>query len=270
MSTLQTINVKHPSSASNNLVLDSSGNATVAGTLTATSLVGNGSGLTGIAGGFSNLQIFTSSGSWTVPAGITKAKVTVIGGGGGGGGVNGDGFVGGGGGGGGGSIRLVTGLTPGNSVTVTVGAGGTAANDTAGGAGGTSSFGAFCSATGGAGGGRRLNGASDSGSNVVPSCATGASAGSGSSGDINMSGTIGFSIVNGGSFTTCPNSVTNITIGSGCGGNAPFGLGFGGAWQNGSANGLAGTGFGGGGSGGRGNVSRAGAAGQGGCVIVEW
>ena len=36
MSTIQTINVKHPSSGSNNIVLDSSGNATVAGTLTAT------------------------------------------------------------------------------------------------------------------------------------------------------------------------------------------------------------------------------------------
>ena len=34
MSTLQTINVKHPSSASNNVVLDSSGNTTVSGALT--------------------------------------------------------------------------------------------------------------------------------------------------------------------------------------------------------------------------------------------
>ena len=35
MSTLQTINVKHPSSASNNIVLDSSGNATIAGSMVA-------------------------------------------------------------------------------------------------------------------------------------------------------------------------------------------------------------------------------------------
>ena len=34
MSTLQTINVKHPSSASNNVVLDNSGNTTVSGALT--------------------------------------------------------------------------------------------------------------------------------------------------------------------------------------------------------------------------------------------
>jgi len=32
-------------------------------------------------GGFSNLTVFTSSGTWTVPAGITKCKVTVVGGG---------------------------------------------------------------------------------------------------------------------------------------------------------------------------------------------
>ena len=37
------------------------------------------------AGGFSNIQVFTSNGTFTVPAGITKAKVTVVGGGGGGG-----------------------------------------------------------------------------------------------------------------------------------------------------------------------------------------
>lgn len=37
MSTLQTINVKHPSSASNNVVLDSSGNATLAGSMVAAS-----------------------------------------------------------------------------------------------------------------------------------------------------------------------------------------------------------------------------------------
>ena len=37
------------------------------------------------AGGFSNMQVFTSSGTFTVPAGVTKAKVTVVGGGGNGG-----------------------------------------------------------------------------------------------------------------------------------------------------------------------------------------
>lgn len=267
--TASNLTLNLPSAGGTVVAADGSGNVTFAGTVTATSFVGNGSALTGIAGGFSNMQVFTSSGSWTVPAGITKAKVTVIGGGGGGGGTNGEPLRGGGGGGGGGSIRLVTGLTPGTSVTVTVGAGGTAANDTAGGTGGTSSFGAFCSATGGAGGARRISGSTTNGTGV-PNCATGAAAGTGSSGDINMSGTVGFSLVTGGGATTCPNSVTTINICAGCGGDSPFGLGFGGAWQTGNANGLSGTGFGGGGGGGQGNVARAGAAGQGGVVIVEW
>ena len=86
--------------------------------------------------------IFASSGSWTVPGGVTRCVVSVIGGGGGG-------SAGGSaaGGRGGAAIAYVTGLTPGASTTITVGAGGALST-----AGGTSSFGAFVSATGGAGG----------------------------------------------------------------------------------------------------------------------
>lgn len=36
-----------------------------------------------ISGGFTNMQVFTSSGTFTVPAGVTKVKATVVGGGGG-------------------------------------------------------------------------------------------------------------------------------------------------------------------------------------------
>ena len=90
-------------------------------------------------------QVFTASGTFTVPAGITAVKVTVAGGGGGSsttyGTVGGCGGV---------AVGHYTGLTPGGSVTVTVGAGGS--GGASGTAGGTSSFGAFCSATGGAGG----------------------------------------------------------------------------------------------------------------------
>ncbi len=39
-----------------------------------------------VGGGFSNLVVITSTGNWTVPAGVTRAKVTAVGGGGGGGG----------------------------------------------------------------------------------------------------------------------------------------------------------------------------------------
>jgi hypothetical protein len=121
-------------------------------------------------------QIFTSSGTFTIPTGVTAVKVTVVGGGGNGGSASSSGapYVGAGGGGGGGgvAIKYITGLTPGGTVSVTVGA-----------VAGTSSFGAYCSATGGASGGA---GGVSGGS--------GGSGGAGSSGDFNItagSGTYG-------------------------------------------------------------------------------
>ena len=59
MSTLQTINVKHPSSASNNVVLDSSGNATITNNITVTG--------TGSVGG--NLSFNSGYGSAAVAYG---------------------------------------------------------------------------------------------------------------------------------------------------------------------------------------------------------
>jgi hypothetical protein len=114
-----------------------------------------------VAGGFSNMQVFTSSGTFTVPAGVTKVKVTVVGGGGSGG------TGGSGGGGGGAAIEIISGLTPASTVTVTVG-----------GASGTSSFGAYCSATGGGAGGGAGGAAGDGGI--------------GSGGMLNIKGTAGW------------------------------------------------------------------------------
>lgn len=108
--------------------------------------------------GFSRIVRFTATGSWTVPAGITRARVRIWGGGGGGGG-NGTAGAGGGGGGGGYAEDILTGLVPGASIAITIGAAGTAGANTGtagsnnGGNGGTSSFGALLSATGGTGGG---------------------------------------------------------------------------------------------------------------------
>lgn len=97
-------------------------------------------------------QLFTTSGTWTVPAGVTRARVTVIGGGGGGAAwsasTNGQP-----GGGGGIAIGIFT-VTPGSSIVVTIGAGGVGGlgNTNVGTSGASSSFGAFLSATGGSGG----------------------------------------------------------------------------------------------------------------------
>ena len=131
----------------------------------------------GGGGGFSSWQIFASTGTFTVPTGVTKVKGTVVGGGGGGGGVGCDGS-GGGGGGGGTTIEIISGLTPAATVSVTVGTGGSAGTTGNGGSGGTSSFGAYCSATGGAGGG---------GSTAIPGLG-----GLGSNGDLNIRGGTGF------------------------------------------------------------------------------
>ena len=162
-----------------------------------------------VLSGFSNMQVFTSSGTFTIPANVTKVKVTVVGGGGGGGGsdfYDGD-IYGQGGGGGGAAIEIISGLTPGATVAVTVGAAGTGGTNygvnpaTAGTAGGTSSFGAFCSATGGGGGiyGNSGGGAGTQGTSL---------GGIGSGGQVNIRGGSGIvrlggsTLLGGVSFTT--------------------------------------------------------------------
>jgi hypothetical protein len=117
-------------------------------------------------GAFRSLQVFTSSGTYTRPAGLVRAKITVVGGGGGGGSAN----PAGGGGGGGAAIKVVNSATIGSSQTITIGAGGALGS-----AGGTSSVGSLVSATGG-----------DVGSGPQPG-----NGGLGISGDLNMAGGVG-------------------------------------------------------------------------------
>jgi hypothetical protein len=102
--------------------------------------------------------VFTSNGSFTVPAGVTSVTVDVAGGGGGGGG--GAFTYGGGGGGGAESYQgLVFAVTPGQVIPVTIGNGGVGGSSGSyytkggnGGVGGTTIFGSYLSALGGKGG----------------------------------------------------------------------------------------------------------------------
>ncbi len=79
-----------------------------------------------------DVQIFTTSGTWTKPTGALAVFVYLFGGGGAGGGSNG-GNQGGGGGGGGGSARKVFGANAlGATEAITIGAGGTGVSDATG------------------------------------------------------------------------------------------------------------------------------------------
>lgn len=213
-------------------------------------------------GGFSNMQVFTYTGSaqtFTVPAGITKVKVTVVGGGGGAGGVVVNiccaSAISSGGGGGGAAIEIISGLTPGGTVSVTVGAGGTAGSSGGGngGAGGTSSFGAYCSATGGAASLGRIN-------SPDPLSYNG---GLGSGGDLNIRGGCGTGSL-----------FTGGDVYSGNGGASIVGGGISGATTIASAYaGAAGGQYGGGGGGAKtssGFGGAAGGAGAAGVVVVEY
>lgn len=127
-----------------------------------------------------NEQIFTSSGTFTVPTGITKVWVTAVGGGGAGGGSSGASSFGNGGSGGVLKNEQVT-VTPGGSVTVTIGAGGTGVGGGTGNSGGQTSFGSL-TAAGGAGGKKNF-GASESLTGV-----NGGGNGGGVGGDANAGG----------------------------------------------------------------------------------
>jgi hypothetical protein len=189
-------------------------------------------------------QIFTSSGTFTIPAGVTSVKVMGVGGGAGGSGGS-TGNTGSGGGGGGTFIKWLSGLTPGNTLIVTVGAagsGGAASNNpgTAGGntivASGTQTI-TTLTATGGT--------VNNQGTPPTP----GSPGGSGSNGDINING--------GGSGEALTGSVV-----PGYGGGTFF--------SPATGQGPGSTGIGPGGGGGGGVGANSGGNGVMGIVIFEW
>jgi hypothetical protein len=197
----------------------------------------------------SGIQSFTTSGNFVIPAGVTQVEVEIWGGGAGSyasaSGAT-SGIASGGGSGGGYARKRVTGLTPGQSVAVVVGAGGN--YGTVGGgatSGGTSSFGPYVSATGGSL--NYLASASSPQNGATP-------AGIGVGGDVNLAGSAGQAAV--------------LNQG-GMGGAAPMG-----GSQNSGTTGVAGVFPGGGGAGAgtgaNGNTSYTGAPGASGLVVVRW
>lgn len=206
-------------------------------------IVGMASGNAGIR----NLVAHTTPGvaNWTVPAGISRIRVRVIGGGGGSGGSGYNTNPGGAGGGGGGYAEGYFAVSPGQVFPVTVGGGGGggAAYNGTGGGGGTSSFHNWITATGGAGG--------------IAGTAPGAG-GNGYGGQIQIPGQPGGLGLYGGQEFEDPNYI--YLQSAGAGGSSVMGAG----GQDGSPSGRA---PGGGAAGQRRNVGVAGAAGA---VYIEY
>lgn len=209
-------------------------------------------------GGAPTFQVFTSSGTYTPPEGVTRVRVTLVGGGAAGGGIPattaGNSSGGGGGAAGAPCIKVIEASALGTSETVTIGAGGVGIAAAVGGAGGTTSFGAHCSALGGLGGN-----AGNDGNNFT--ARAGGNGQTATGGDINGAGQPGAT------------GFRMNTVGvAGNGGSSPYGAGGAGPATAGAANAVDGSGYGAGGSGAAGGASNpalAGGNGTSGLVIVE-
>ena len=102
-------------------------------------------------GSLKAVVVFSASGSYTVPTGVTKLLIHVVGGGGGGGGA-GAAYAAGAGGGGGGYGSSFLSVTEGTVYAITVGTGGAGGTTAVGTTGNSSSFGSSIIALGGVGG----------------------------------------------------------------------------------------------------------------------
>jgi hypothetical protein len=226
----------------------------------------SGNALSISASGVPTMQVFTSSGTFTVPAGVSRIMVAAWGGGGGGGASYGQ--YSGGGGGGGGFGQGVFSVTPGTLFTVTVGAGGSlgSPSGTTPQSGGTTSFGSLLSASGG---GASQNAGLATGPQI-------GGLGGTSSATLNITGAQGSGGATGSSVSSASSS--NQAYPAGGAGGAAGGNGGGGGGggrgnysssyaPNPGANGAA---PGGGGGGGGTSWSSSGGSGGNGLIVVYW
>ena len=194
-----------------------------------------------------NVQVFTSSGTYTPTSGMIYCIVEVVGGGGGGGNAGGLAYSTGAGGGAGGYARQVFSASAiGASQAITIGAGGAAA-----GSGTSSSFGSLITCTGGGPG--HSNGT------------TGAPWNGGVGGTVTIGGT--FNVVGGYGYISLAANASGVYPGSG--GKSFFASGGAGGGV-GSITGSAGSFGSGGGGGGPGSSASGGAGGAGIIVVTEF
>lgn len=237
-----------------NIASPTGGTATICLNGSCTSSVAGASG-----GAWHNSQTFTSSGTFTLPSGVTQVSILAVGGGGGGGagGFGASQSAGGGGGGGGGAIVWSPNLSVSGNLTIAIGTGGTGGPTAGYGSKGTSSTvaqgstilvtalgggggssgtqgnsvggnggngGASASGIGGGGGGGcGINGSIDGGgSGIWPN---GPSGGRSEGGEGGASNNILFSSGIGGTGGNATRGVTCAFGGGGGGGGASFGSG---------------------------------------------
>ncbi len=217
--------------------------------------------------GWSQTQTFTTSGTFTVPLGVTSVTVECWGGGGAGGGNSSNNSRGGGGGAGGAYAAKVINVTPGNNYSVTVAALKAGING-AGGAGNPSWFGTTATvyAEGGEGGAAADGGTVNGGvGSVTSSIGTIVYAGgNGANGTSSLGG--------GGGGGAGSNGIGGNASGIIAGNGTSIGGGNGGAGRNSENNGNSGSTAGGGGGGAYipDNTNHSGGIGAAGQVIISW
>lgn len=230
-----------------------------------------------VEGAGQTTQTFTTSGSWTVPSGVTSVQVECWGAGGGGGGNNST-SDGAGGGGGGGYSRATLTVIPGNIYTINVGNGGTGGTGAQNGSSGESSwFGSITTilANGGSGGEQRTNNGGDGGTGAAIGVVTGTNTarftgGNGAAGRDNNTGIGGGGGSSAGTSANGNNASSDIAVYSQTGASAPTG---GGAGADGDGDGGSDGASPGGGGAGAGdkdnNFSTANSGGKGGNGLVR-